>query len=49
MIWYNYYKEKSDIQISKDILDTLKEAELFYSSMFTAIYFGLTIPATFVC
>jgi hypothetical protein len=45
-IWYSYFKAQTDIKYSKDILDTLKEAELFYPTIFTAICTGLSIQAT---
>lgn len=48
MIWYSYHKHKTntEIQNSEEVLDLLKETELFYPSIFSAICISLTIPAT---
>jgi len=42
MIWYD---NRSNIQKSKNVLDILKEAEIFYPSVFSAICIGLSFPA----
>lgn len=48
MIWYDYHKYKTNTQIknSEEVLDLLKETELFYPSMFSVICISLVIPAT---
>jgi len=44
MIWYDYYN-RSNILKSKDVLDILKESDIFYPSVFLAICIGLSFPA----
>jgi len=43
MIWYD---NRSNIQKSKDVLDILKELEIFYPSVFSKICIGLSFPVT---
>jgi len=42
MIWYD---NRSNIQKSKYVIDILKESEIFYPSVFSAICIGLSFPA----